>query len=414
MVSTSVVVVSCQSHLWLRRCLASVAGQADEVILVDNGSPGREVGEVGRRAGATVVTLPANTGFAGGVNAGLRHARGEVVGLLNDDAVAGPEWLASAAVVLKDQEVAAVGPKILFAWSFAEIRLDTEPHFAPGDPRPLGRTIGRVKVGGVDVSLSGLRGSGVHRLERRLEGDVIRQWRWTSGTGPILVPMPEEGDGSGVTVDGEAVPVVRIVDLVANAGCYLSTNGHGGDYGFALPDDGTLDDPGERFGTTGAAMVATAATFARVGGFAESYFAYYEDLDWCWRSRLAGLRCVYEPAGTVRHVGGVSTGGPSSERVRYLAARNRMQTLARNAPLPLVWSQLRSPVDRPASGMAAPILRRVTMGLVERRQLARGWSTSPQEVWATWAGKDERVAGRRSAPATRADVSGRPSPSRPR
>ena len=339
-----------------------------------------------------MVRLATNAGYAAGVNAGLRRARGEIVGLLNDDAVADGEWLASATLALKDQDVAAVGPKILFAPFFAEIRLDTEARFALGDPRPLGRRIDRVEVDGVEVSLAELRGPGVHRLEHKLEGDITRRWRWTTGSGPIYVPVPEGGRGSTVTIDGEPVHVVQLVDLVANAGCYLSTYGHGGDYGFAMPDDGTFEEPAERFGTTGAAMVATAETFARVGGFAESYFAYYEDLDWCWRSRLAGLRCVYEPGGTVRHVGGVSTGGPSNDRVRYLAARNRMQTLARNAPLPLIWSQLRSPADRPTSGMAAPILKRVSLGLAERRQLARGWSASPREVWAAWAGKDEQVS----------------------
>lgn len=394
MLRTSVVVVSCNPHRWVPRCLASVADQADEVILVDNGSPGPELAEVGRRAGATVVTLPANAGFAAGVNAGLRRARGEIVGLLNDDAVAGGEWLESAAVALKDQGVAAVGPKILFAPSFAEIRLDTEPHHAPGDPRPLGRNIVHVAVDGVEVPLGGLRGSGLHRLEHRREGDVTHRWRWTSGAGPIFVPVPEEAEGSTVTINREPVPVEQRVHLVANAGCYLSTYGHGGDYGFALPDDGTFDEPGERFGTTGAAMVATAETFARIGGFAESYFAYYEDLDWCWRSRLAGLRCVYEPSGAVRHVGGMSTGGPYNDRVRYLAARNRMQTLARNAPLPLVWSQLRSPADRPESGMTAPIIKRVSQGLAERRRLARGWSADPRAVWAEWAGRDEQVSSR--------------------
>ena len=252
------MVVSCRSHRWLPRCLASVVDQADEVILVDNGSPGPEVAEAGRRAGAVMVRLATNAGFAAGVNAGLRRARGEVVGLLNDDAVASGDWVASAAVALKDQDVAAVGPKILFASSFAEIRLDTEAHFAPGDPRPLGQSIFCVEVDGVEVPLGGLRGPGVHRLEHRVESGVSHHWRWTAGTGPIFVPVPDDCEGSAVTIDGAAVPVVQLVDLVANAGCYLSTYGHGGDYGFALPDDGTFDDPAERFGTTGAAMVATA------------------------------------------------------------------------------------------------------------------------------------------------------------
>src|SRR5205085_11599343 len=134
----------------------------------------------GRRLGAVVEALPTNTGFAGGVNVGLRRARGDVVALLNDDAVAGPEWLASAVAVLADPGVAAVGPKVVFPWPFAEIRLDEEPHFASGDPRPLGRNMRRVEVDGVDVPLGGLLGPGVHRLEQRVEGDLTLQWRWTS------------------------------------------------------------------------------------------------------------------------------------------------------------------------------------------------------------------------------------------
>jgi GT2 family glycosyltransferase len=367
-------------------------GKADEVILVDNGSPGGAVGAAGRRLSAVVETLPRNRGFAAGVNAGLRRVRGDVVALLNDDAVAGPQWLDSAAAVLADPSIAAVGPKILLPWRFAEIRLDTQPHFAPGDPRPLGRTIGRVQVDGVDVPLGDVMGSGLHRYE----GDGSRHWRWTSGSGPILVPVREGQKGSTVAVDGEGVRVERVVDVVANAGCYLSKNGHGGDYGHGAPDEGGFDAPAERFATTGAAMAARAETFSRIGGFAESYFAYYEDFDWCWRSRLAGLRCFYDPTCTVRHVGGATTGGPSSDRVRYLAARNRMQTLARNAPLAVILSQLRSSADRPESGMTLPILKRVSVGVIERRRLARGWATSPRKVWAAWAGKDERLVGRRS------------------
>ena len=175
-------------------------------------------------------------------------------------------------------------------------------------------------------------------------------------------------------------------------GSYLSTHGHGGDYGF-LADPGApgapFDQPAERFAATGAAMVARAETFRRLGGLAESFFAYYEDTDWCWRARLAGLSIRYDPAGVVHHIGGASTGGPFSARVRFLAARNRIHMLARNAPLPVLRSELRSPVDRPASGMALPLIQRVGRGLVERRRLARGWVRAPVEVWASWAGRDE-------------------------
>jgi GT2 family glycosyltransferase len=389
-VTTSVVVVSYRTHLWLERCLASVLPEADEVILVDNGSIGGVVGDLGRRLGVEVETLPTNTGFAGGVNAGLRRAKGDVVALLNDDAVAGAGWLNSAATALDDSGVAAVGPKILFPWPFAEIRLDEEPQFYPGDPRPLARHIRHVEVDGIDVPLGGLQGPGVHRLEQRIEGAITHQWRWTTGSGPIYVPVPEEAQGADVAVNGEKVEPERLVDLVSNAGLYLSARGHGGDYGFAAPDDGRFDTAAEHFATTGAAMVARAETFACLGGFADSFFAYYEDLDWCWRARLAGMRLLYDPTAVVRHVGGASSGGVVTDRVRYLAARNRMQTLARNAPLRILWSELRSPSDRPESGMTLPLTKRITQGLVERRHLSRQWARTPAEVWSAWAGRDER------------------------
>jgi GT2 family glycosyltransferase len=388
--STSVVVVSYQLHGWLERCLQSVAGQADEVILVDNGSPGGAVGAVGRRCGVRVEVLPENRGFAVGVNAGVRRATGDLVALLNDDAVAEPGWLASAGKALADPDVAAVGPKILFQSSFVELRFDEEPHFAPPDGRPLGRMIERVELDGRVVPLGGVRGSGVHGLERRGQGGTATEFRWTAGSGPVYVPLGEQESVSEVRVDGEPIPVVATLDLISCAGSYLSACGFGGDYGFGAHDNGAFDEPAERFGTTGAAMVARAETFERIGGLAESYFAYYEDLDWCWRARLGGLRFVYDPSAVVRHVGGASTGGPGSDRVRFLAARNRIQTLARNAPLPVVWSELRSPVDRPDSGMGLALAERVARGLLERRRLARRWVCPPGQVWQVWAGRDER------------------------
>ncbi len=386
---TSVIVVSYQLHPWLEQSLASVVGVADEVVLVDNGSPGGAVAAVGRRCGASVHTLPKNLGFACGVNAGLHQARGDVVALLNDDAVADPKWLAASAETLADPTVAAVGPKITFFRPCLEVSIDDEPNIFPPDLRPLGRQLRRVEIDGVEVPLDSLSGPGVHKVDEGTRDGRTERWRWTSGPAPFYIPVPEDAEGRDLVIDGESITPWRTVELINNAGSYLSANGFGGDYGFGAPDDGRFDLPAERFATTGAAMAARAETFARIGSLAESYFAYYEDLDWCWRARLAGMRCVYDPASRVRHVGGASTGGPAADRVRRLAARNRLQTLARNAPLPVLWSQLRNSVDRPESGMVLPITRRVIHGLAERPRLARSWSTAPHDVWAAWAGRDE-------------------------
>jgi GT2 family glycosyltransferase len=392
-VARSIIVVCHSTQPWLGRCLESAAEDADEVVLVDNGSPGETASAVGRRAGATVVRLPENVGFPGGVNRGLERARGDVVALLNDDAWCDPGWLDSAEKVLADPAVAAVGPKVLFARPHAEIHLDEDPHFAPGDPRPLGRCLHRVTVAGVEIPLASLYGEGLHQLEEGVGPDgVPGGWRWSTGSGAIHVPLPGLEGAGEVVVDGEAVPVTALVHPINNAGSYLSSHGHGGDYGF-LADPAKagdlFDQPAERFAATGAALVARAETFRRIGGLAESFFAYYEDTDWCWRARLAGLSIRYEPAGVVHHVGGASTGGPFAARVRFLAARNRIHMLARNAPLTTVRSELRSPVDRPPSGMALPLAGRVAQGLVERRRLARSWVRSTAEIWSEWAGRHE-------------------------
>jgi len=392
-VSRSIVVVCHSDQPWLGRCLESALAEAGEVVLVDNGSPGATASAEGRRLGATVLRLRANQGFPAAVNRGLERARGDVVALLNDDAWCSPGWLDSAEKVLADPAVAAVGPKVLFARPYAELRLDEERHFAPGDPRPLGRCIRRVTAGGTDVPLAALFGDGVHGVEEGVGPDGVEgRWRWSTGHGAIHVPLPGLDAPDDVLVDGEAVPVVAVVHRINNAGSYLSTYGHGGDYGY-LADPGIpggpFDQPAERFAATGAALVARAETFRRLGGLAGSFFAYYEDMDWCWRARLAGLQIRYEPAGVVHHIGGASSGGPFNARVQFLAARNRIHMLTRNAPLPVVRTQLRSPVDRPSSGMPLPLAWRVTRGLAERRRLSRHWTRTPAEIWSTWAGRDE-------------------------
>jgi hypothetical protein len=204
------------------------------------------------------------------------------------------------------------------------------------------------------------------------------------------VPLPAEAADEAILVDGEAVETIRHVELINNAGSYLSAEGHGGDYGFIAPDDGGFDQAADRFAVSGAAMMARRETFARLGLFATPFFAYYEDLDWCWRAQLAGMRVRYEPQSIVRHVGGVSTGGPLSSRVRFLAARNRMHTLARNAPLHVLWWQLRRPPPEfPPAGLDRALATRLPRGLLERRRLARRWKRSPAEVWSQWAGVGE-------------------------
>ena len=49
-------------------------------------------------------------------------------------------------------------------------------------------------------------------------------------------------------------------------------------------------------------MLTPRATFESVGGFDSStFFMYCDDVDYSWRTRLAGFRVVYAPAARVMH-----------------------------------------------------------------------------------------------------------------
>jgi GT2 family glycosyltransferase len=66
----------------------------DEIVLVDNGSRDGAAAWARRSVpDVRVVELPRNLGFAGGTNAGLQAARGEVLLLCNDDAMVEPGGL---------------------------------------------------------------------------------------------------------------------------------------------------------------------------------------------------------------------------------------------------------------------------------------------------------------------------------
>ncbi len=385
--SSSVVIVSYRPDKWLAKAITSVIDQADHVIVVDNGSEGAEASAVASRLGARVVRLARNVGFAAGANEGFTAARGEYVAVLNDDAVAEPGWLERSIAVLEaDATVGAVAPKLLLVDRYAEITLDEESVVVPGDGRRLGRQVRSVTVGAVEV-LEGLLGPGVHQNE----SDAIGPFRWFAGDDQaVYVPVPNRLGQAEVRVDGEPVRVIDVVDLVNNAGSYLSTRGFGGDVGFETPDRGAFDQPVERFAVTGAAMVTRISTIRGLGGFHPGFFAYYEDIDWSWRLRLAGLQVRYQPDAVVRHVRGATSGGPDDPHVRYLAARNRIHMLWRNAPMAVATGQLRDRVDGPwPKGVARSLALRLPRSMGERRVLRRWWTLTPEQVWAEWAGTDD-------------------------
>ncbi len=185
----SVIVVSYRPGDWLAPCLESVVSQADDVVLVDNGSPGASASRIARAAGARVLRVPVNTGFAPAVNLGARASRGEFLALLNDDAVASPGWLPSAAQVLSDPSVAAVGPKLVLAARYREDPSPGRRLVCPGRHPPAGPS-DPLRAGERD------RVAGTGRRPRSLQGRARRRRRPMAldGRTATLVRAPPGGD----------------------------------------------------------------------------------------------------------------------------------------------------------------------------------------------------------------------------
>jgi GT2 family glycosyltransferase len=97
----SVIIPNFNGAAYLERCLASLARQTYEdveVIIVDNASSDGSVELIRRVApDARLLLQTQNLGFAGGLNAGIQAASGEIIAVLNNDTEVSPTWLAACA-----------------------------------------------------------------------------------------------------------------------------------------------------------------------------------------------------------------------------------------------------------------------------------------------------------------------------
>lgn len=69
----------------------------------------------------------------------------------------------------------------------------------------------------------------------------------------------------------------------------------------------TTDQPIEVEAVYGAAMMIKKELFEKIGSFDERYFLYFEDLDLCRKIGKLGLKIIYYPRATFKHLVGAST-----------------------------------------------------------------------------------------------------------
>ena len=98
------------------------------------------------------------------------------------------------------------------------------------------------------------------------------------------------------------------------------------------PLEAASDEPREVSFLTGACLAISRAAWERETGFADDYFLYFDDVDWCFRARLGGGRIGVEPSARVDHLYDFT-----KRRVKWrLLERNRWATVIRTYPRELL------------------------------------------------------------------------------
>lgn len=243
----SVIVVNWNQAEFLRACIRSLSHDhvrsIAEVIVVDNGSTDSSVATMRSEfPWVEVIESKKNLGFTGGNELGLRHSKGEIVFLLNND---------------------------------AEIEVDCLDHVLAAFDR--------------DPSVA-------------LVGCVVKDLR----------------DRRRILERGQAIDR----------------------FAFPIPYEAKREGP--PFYVSGCALGIRRQVIDQLGFLDDRFFMFVEDVDLCWRYRLAGNKLVIADEATVYHEGGGSlTGGTARGSVYvtslwriYLRERNTVATLIKNYSAP--------------------------------------------------------------------------------
>lgn len=120
--------------------------------------------------------------------------------------------------------------------------------------------------------------------------------------------------------------------ILDGAGDKLRWGGTGWRRGHGEPDGERFNTPEPVFGACGGAAMYRRTALEAVGLFYEPFFAFFEDVDWSLRARLAGFGCRYVPTAVAYHVGSATLGQGMTDFARYQLTRNGLWLVARDYP----------------------------------------------------------------------------------
>ncbi len=165
-----------------------------------------------------------------------------------------------------------------------------------------------------------------------LNSDVAPDKGWVE---TMLAFMEEHPDAAGCQPKLLSYRDPASFEYAGACGGYLDRNGYpycrGRIFDVCERDEGQYDTPVEVHWASGAALMVRTELYNTLGGLDPGFFAHMEEIDLCWRMRLAGRKLYAVPAASVRHLGGGSLPA-SNPRKTYLNFRNNLLMLHKNLP----------------------------------------------------------------------------------
>lgn len=128
-------------------------------------------------------------------------------------------------------------------------------------------------------------------------------------------------------------------DLIDSAGDYIDAVGHANNIGYGEKDGPKFNVGNYVFLVTGGGCLIKKEVFDKVGLFDEDYFAYFEDVDFCFRAQLLGIKGWFEPQAKIYHVQ-KGTSSKNKTFTEYLQFRNMTQTIIKDFPKELLFKDL--------------------------------------------------------------------------
>ncbi|MEA2240183.1 MAG: hypothetical protein QOC81_4907 [Thermoanaerobaculia bacterium] len=159
-----------------------------------------------------------------------------------------------------------------------------------------------------------------------LNNDAVPEPGWLKA----LVDAIEAAPDDVMSIGGKIVdPTGQFIDFIGGA---LTFDGHAFQNGFRYPL-ASHDEPSagaEILFACGGNMISRREPLVALGGFDDDYFAYLEDVDFGWRSWLAGFRVLFEPGAVVRHKSSATSQRLGDFERGVLFERNALQTALKN------------------------------------------------------------------------------------